>query len=52
MGLFVMNVSRLALLYRHICFLQPCDHLLGRLFCVWDVFLCFVTFSNGVSDQA
>ena len=38
-----------------VCFLQPCDHLLGKdwpalLYCMY-FFLCFVTFPYGVLGQ-
>ena len=52
---FVIYVSRLPLLYRFVCSLQPCDHLLGKgcplgsLVC--DAPLCFTTFPYGVSGQ-
>ena len=42
----------ISLPYCHVCFLQPCGHLLGKgghvgsLVC--DVFLCFATFPYGV----
>ena len=48
-------ISRLSLLCCLVCPLQPCDHLLGKgspfgcLVCY--VFLCFVTYLNGVSGQ-
>ena len=50
--LFAIHVSRLSLLY---CYLQPCDHLLGKslpldpLMC--DVYCVFVTFPYGVSGK-
>ena len=50
--LFVIYVSRLSLLYRLVCSLQPCDHLLTSwLSCVW-CFLELLSLSHyGVSGQ-
>ena len=53
--LFAICVSCLSLFYCLVCFLQPCDHLLGNgrpLGClVCDVSCVFVTFPYGVPDQ-
>ena len=52
---FYMYVSCLSFLCCLVYSLNYCDHLLGKGSpfgsCVYSFFLCFVTFSYGVTDQ-